>query len=166
MDRSIRPTRPDALLVVAAEHFANFFMNNMPAFAIGMAEHYDGPATPNSGKINEAWDRDFLAHWSANDQAALTAYTDEETYHQGGQGGFEIRTFIAVAGAAEGSVGKMLFYRPIPIFAVGCTVAVMQLAGGASSRSWRAGLSARVAMPPPCSGSECCWLGCNACSPA
>src|SRR5579871_3302617 len=36
-------SRPDALVVVAAEHFANFFMNNMPAFAIGMAEHYEGP---------------------------------------------------------------------------------------------------------------------------
>src|SRR6201997_3376389 len=35
--------RPDALLVVAAEHFANFFMNNMPSFAIGMAERYHGP---------------------------------------------------------------------------------------------------------------------------
>ena len=35
--------RPDALIVVAAEHFANFFMNNMPAFAVGMAESYEGP---------------------------------------------------------------------------------------------------------------------------
>src|SRR5215471_20444332 len=35
--------RPDALLVVAAEHFANFFMNNMPSFAIGMADRYSGP---------------------------------------------------------------------------------------------------------------------------
>ncbi len=26
-----------------AEHFANFFMNNMPAYAIGMADHYEGP---------------------------------------------------------------------------------------------------------------------------
>src|SRR5205823_9243205 len=35
--------RPDALVVVAAEHFANFFMNNMPSFAIGMADRYSGP---------------------------------------------------------------------------------------------------------------------------
>ena len=40
---AIEASRPDALIVVAAEHFANFFMNNMPAFAIGMADHYDGP---------------------------------------------------------------------------------------------------------------------------
>lgn len=235
--QAIAAARPDALLIVAAEHFANFFMNNMPAFAMGMADHYEGPiedeawlrirrrripgnralserlitrvmhevdvayaeewlfdhgimvplhfltpdydlpvipanincqgppltplhrayafgralrhacdavpervallgtggishwpATPNSGKINEAWDRDFLARWCANEPEALLAGTDEEIYRQGGQGGFEIRTFIAVAGAAEGAKGEVLFYRPIPIFAVGCTTAVMRLA--------------------------------------
>ena len=43
MGDDIRATQPDALVVVAAEHFANFFMNNMPAFAIGMADSYEGP---------------------------------------------------------------------------------------------------------------------------
>ena len=43
MRERLEAARPDALIVVAAEHFANFFMNNMPAFAIGMAEGYDGP---------------------------------------------------------------------------------------------------------------------------
>ena len=33
MGDDIRATKPDALVVVAAEHFANFFMNNIPAFA-------------------------------------------------------------------------------------------------------------------------------------
>ena len=60
------------------------------------------PATPDSGKINEAWDREFLARWSRNDRAALLDYNDEETYREAGQGGFEIRTFIAVAAAARG----------------------------------------------------------------
>src|SRR5579862_1911037 len=46
---AIETSRPDALIVIAAEHFANFFMNNMPAFAIGMAEHYEGPIE------DEAW---------------------------------------------------------------------------------------------------------------
>lgn len=235
--QALEAARPDALIVVAAEHFANFFMNNMPAFALGMADHYEGPiederflriarrrvpghrdlserlirrvmdevdvayaeewlldhgiavplsfltprfdlpiipanincqgpplaplhrayafgralrsaadavpervaligtgglshwpATPNSGKINEAWDREFLRRWSANDKAALLSYSDEETYREGGQGGFEIRTFIAVAGAAAASAsGEVWCYEPIPIFAVGCTVAVMHL---------------------------------------
>lgn len=235
MGEELESAKPDALVVVAAEHFANFFMNNMPAFAVGMAERYQGPiedpewlgiphrsipgnaplslrlirevmqtvdvayaeewkfdhgimvplsfltprydlpvipinincqgpplsplhrswalgealrraadrlperialvgtggishwpATPDSGKINEAWDREFLRRWQANDQPALLSYTDEATYRDAGQGGFEIRTFISVAAAARGR-GSVQYYRPIPIFAVGCTVATMDI---------------------------------------
>ena len=43
MRDEVRATEPDALIVVAAEHFANFFMDNMPSFAMGMADFYDGP---------------------------------------------------------------------------------------------------------------------------
>ncbi len=43
MRQALEATRPDALIVVAAEHFANFFMDNMPAYALGMADHYEGP---------------------------------------------------------------------------------------------------------------------------
>ena len=43
MGEALAATKPDALIVIAAEHFANFFMNNMPAYAIGMADHYEGP---------------------------------------------------------------------------------------------------------------------------
>jgi 2,3-dihydroxyphenylpropionate 1,2-dioxygenase len=232
--RQMEAARPDALIVVAAEHFANFFMNNMPAYCMGVADEYEGPiedeqwlaikrtrvpgnaslslrivggmmhdidlayaeewkfdhgimvplhfltpryelpivpvnincqgppltplhrayefgrvlrkvcdaqperialigtggishwpATPNSGVINESWDHEFLDKFVHNRRADLLAYSDEETFRQGGQGGFEIRTFIAVAGATEGATGEVLFYAPIPIFAVGCTVATM-----------------------------------------
>lgn len=236
MREAIADTRPDVIMVVAAEHFANFFMNNMPAYAVGMGESYKGPiedpdwlripvreakgnpdlgrrlvsemlntidvayceewqfdhgiivplhfldphnelpvipvnincqgppltplkrawafgeairraadsvperialvatggishwpATPDSGKINEAWDRDFLDRWVSNDRDRLLAYTDEETYRDAGQGGFEIRTFIAAAAAARGK-GTLHYFQPIPIFAVGCTVATMEIA--------------------------------------
>jgi len=83
------------------------------------------PATPDSGVINEPWDRRFLERFIANDRAALISYGDEETLRDAGQGGFEIRTFLAVAGATEGATGELMFYAPIPIFAVGCTVATM-----------------------------------------
>ncbi len=36
----LEAAKPDALIVVAAEHFANFFMNNMPAYCVGMADFY------------------------------------------------------------------------------------------------------------------------------
>jgi 2,3-dihydroxyphenylpropionate 1,2-dioxygenase len=236
MGDELATAKPDVLVIVAAEHFANFFMNNMPAFAVGMAESYEGPiedpqwlgiprtaipgnarlsqrlireimqtvdlayaeewkfdhgvmvplsfltprydlpvipvnincqgpplaplhrawalgealrratdlvperialvgtggishwpATPDSGKINENWDREFLQRWQANDKRALLSYTDEATYRDAGQGGFEIRTFISVAAAAQGR-GSVKYYRPIPIFSVGCTVATMDIA--------------------------------------
>jgi 2,3-dihydroxyphenylpropionate 1,2-dioxygenase len=43
MRHDLKASGAEALIVLAAEHFANFFMNNMPAFAIGMAETYEGP---------------------------------------------------------------------------------------------------------------------------
>ena len=237
MREALEAAHPDVLIVIAAEHFANFFMDNMPAICMGMAEHYEGPiedeawlgikhrrvpgnaalaerliksimqdidlayaqewkfdhgimvplhflsprndltvipvnincqgppliplhrcyafgralrracdaqperiaivgtggishwpATPDSGTINEAWDREFLDHFVNNRRDQLLAYSDEDTYKQAGQGGFEIRTFIALAGATEGARGEVWFYAPIPIFAVGCTVATMTVA--------------------------------------
>ncbi len=239
MRASLEAARPDAVVVVAAEHFANFFMDNMPSLALGMADRYDGPiedpawlgidrvqvpgdrdlsqrfitevmqgsdvayaeewrfdhgimvplhfltprydlpvipanincqgppllplhrawvfgeslraasdalperialvgtggvshwpATPDSGKINEPWDRDFLDRWAANDRDRLLDYADVGVYAEAGQGGFEIRTFLAVSAAARGAQGTVHFYAPIPIFAVGCTIATYALAGG------------------------------------
>ena len=43
LGESMREAKPDALILIGAEHFANFFMNNMPAYAMGMADHYEGP---------------------------------------------------------------------------------------------------------------------------
>ena len=231
----MRATRPDALIVVGAEHFGNFFMNNMPAFAIGMADEYEGPiedpqwlgiqrttapgnaalskrfitevmqtvdlayaeewkfdhaiavplhfltpaydlpvipanincqgppltplhrawafgealrraadllperiaivatgglshwpATPDSGKINADWDREFLARWCRNDRSALLSYADGPTYRDAGQGAFEIRTLIALAAAARGQ-GELRHFSQIPIFAVSCTLGVMAI---------------------------------------
>jgi len=218
--------KTDAIIVIAAEHFANFFMNNMPAYCIGMADQYEGPiedpewlkiprtkvpgnadlsqriitevmqsvdvafseewkfdhgisvplnfltpqydipiipvnincqgppltplhrawefgealrracdkvpervaivstgglshwpATPDSGKINFEWDKEFMDRFSRNDKQAMLSYTNEETYELAGQGGFEIRTYIAAAAAAKGAQAEIHFLEPIPIFA-------------------------------------------------
>lgn len=238
MRAELLAAKPDVLVVIAAEHFANFFMNNMPSFAVGMADFYDGPiedsdwlgidkvrvpgsrdiserfirgvmqtsdvsyaeewkfdhgimvplhfltpdydlpvipvnincqgppltplhrawnfgeaigeaadameervavvgtggishwpATPDSGKINQPWDRDFMDRWCRNDREALLDYDDTTVYADAGQGGFEIRTFLAVSAAVKGAQGTVQFYAPIPIFAVGCTIATYALAG-------------------------------------
>jgi aromatic ring-opening dioxygenase catalytic subunit (LigB family) len=235
--QEIEASGAEVLVVVAAEHFANFFMDNMPAFCVGIGERHEGPiedpqwlgiahteipgdpdlalrltqhimqsvdvayaqewkcdhgimvplhfltpgfdmpvipmnincqgppltplhrawafgeairaacdqspekialvgtggishwpATPDSGKINEAWDRQFLDRLMSQDKAALLSYTDEQTYLDAGQGGFEIRTYIAAAAAAKGH-GELQFYTAeLPIFAVGCTVAKFAIA--------------------------------------
>ncbi|NOX28755.1 MAG: extradiol ring-cleavage dioxygenase [Actinobacteria bacterium] len=232
MRQRLEASNPDALVVVAAEHFANFFMNNMPSYAMGMADFYEGPiedpgwlgidrvrvpgnrdlseqliksvmethdvafaeewrfdhgisvplhfltptydlpvipvnincqgppltplgrawnfgeairraadarperialigtggishwpATPDSGKINVEWDLEFMDRWCRNDRDQLLSYSDEETYLDAGQGGFEIRAHIAIAAAAAGSKGTLHYYEPIPIFSVGCGLA-------------------------------------------
>lgn len=243
MADALKAAQPDALVIIAAEHFANFFMNNMPSFAIGMSDHYEGPiedpdwlrierrripgsreisrklidgvmqsadvsyceewkfdhgimvplhhvtpnydipvipvnincqcppmtplhraygfgkamrdaidrmperiavlgtggishwpCTPDSGMINVRWDREFLERWCLNDPAALLDYTDEQTYLDAGQGGYEIRTFIAAAGVGRGARGEIWCYEPIPVFACGATIGVMDIEGGRTGR--------------------------------
>ena len=84
------------------------------------------PATPDSGKVNWEWDQQFMDRWCRNDKDAMLSYTDAQTYLEAGQGGFEIRTFLAVAAAARGQ-GHVLHCKPIPIFAVSCTAATMEV---------------------------------------
>lgn len=36
-------SRPDLLLVITPEHWANFFLDKMPAFCLGMAQEFAGP---------------------------------------------------------------------------------------------------------------------------
>lgn len=232
---AIEAAQPDALFIVSAEHFANFFNNNMPTFSVGMGDHYEGPiedpswlgipktpvpgckglsqkivelllqetdvgfaeewkfdhgimvplhhVTPNydlpvipanincqvppltplkrayhfgqslrrafdsiperiallgtggtshwpcipdSGKINHEWDEEFLRRWSRHDVAAMTAYKDQDIIRDAGAGALEIRTSIAVAGAAGGE-GRIAFYQPVPEFACGCLIGSMAL---------------------------------------
>ena len=234
--REIEDSGAEALCVMAAEHFGNFFMDNMPAYCVGIGESYTGPiedpdwlkipkttipgapdlgrrliteimqtidtayaeewrfdhgimvplhfltpeynlpvipvnincqgppltplhrawtfgeavrraadavpekiavvgtggishwpATPDSGKINEAWDREFLDRLERYDKDALLSYNDEDIYREAGQGGFEIRTYIAAAAAAGGPCDVQFFTSELPIFAVSCTVGRFQI---------------------------------------
>jgi 2,3-dihydroxyphenylpropionate 1,2-dioxygenase len=57
----------------------------------------------------------------------MLAYTDKNSYLDAGQGAFEIRTFMTISAATSGLPGTIHFYKPIPIFAVGCTIATIDL---------------------------------------
>lgn len=41
--RAFDKAKPDVLVVVAPDHFTNFFVDNMPPFCIGLNERYEGP---------------------------------------------------------------------------------------------------------------------------
>lgn len=56
--------RPDALIVVTAEHFTNFFLSNLPTFAVGTATWYDMPATDRFARFLRIARRRYPGHAS------------------------------------------------------------------------------------------------------
>lgn len=86
------------------------------------------PAAPLSGKVAVEWDKAFLDAMARNDRENLIRYTDAEIERDGGPGGHEIRTWITVAGACEGSSGNVDFYTPLPSFAIGGAAIEMTVA--------------------------------------
>ena len=49
--RRLEAARPDVLVVVSPEHWANFFLDHMPSFCIGLADEYSGPTDEEFVKI-------------------------------------------------------------------------------------------------------------------
>ncbi|MES2260261.1 MAG: 2,3-dihydroxyphenylpropionate 1,2-dioxygenase [Pseudomonadota bacterium] len=43
LGRRITAARPDVLVMIGADHWANFFLSNMPGIALGCGELHDGP---------------------------------------------------------------------------------------------------------------------------
>jgi aromatic ring-opening dioxygenase catalytic subunit (LigB family) len=233
---------PDVIVALTVEHWANFFLNNMPAFCIGRAEYYDGPVeewlkipkarvagdpllaqelidaflegnfdpsysdellldhatmlplhflnpqmvlpivpvfintltTPmpsprrcfafgrflgetlmhsskrvavistgglshwpgeaKHGKINVAFDRNFLKILASDDRKQLAQYTHEEIKTAAGSGGHEIRTWIALAGALPNWPAEVIDYQPIVPWATGCALVVFNPPGGTSAQ--------------------------------
>jgi len=46
LGKRIAEARPDVLIVVAPDHWSNFFLDNVPAVCIGVGEANDGPPEP------------------------------------------------------------------------------------------------------------------------
>lgn len=60
--RRLAALRPDAVIAVSVEHFTNFSLANLPAFAIGVAPDYLGPATPEMGEFLRIAQRRYPGH--------------------------------------------------------------------------------------------------------
>ena len=46
LGRRIASGRPDVIVVIGADHWANFFLDNMPGIALGVGAAHDGPPEP------------------------------------------------------------------------------------------------------------------------
>ena len=46
LGRRLQQARPDVLIVVSPDHWSNFFLDNVPAVCIGVAEAHAGPPEP------------------------------------------------------------------------------------------------------------------------
>jgi aromatic ring-opening dioxygenase catalytic subunit (LigB family) len=42
----LKAVKPDVLIIVSPDHWVNFFLNNIPAFCVGIGEEHDGPPEP------------------------------------------------------------------------------------------------------------------------
>jgi aromatic ring-opening dioxygenase catalytic subunit (LigB family) len=60
--RRIDGLAPDALVVVSVEHFTNFSLANLPAFAITTAASYLGPVTAEMGQFLNLEQQDYPGH--------------------------------------------------------------------------------------------------------
>lgn len=89
----------------------------------GGLSHWVG--LPESGNINTAFDRDFIARLESGDPARLTDYTRDQI-DSAGNGAHEIRTWLVAAGAA-GTAFDVLAYEPVPAWLTGTAVAAARL---------------------------------------
>ena len=87
----------------------------------GGSSHW--PCTPDSGKINEAWDHALLDHLLNKRKHALLDYDEDQAYRDAGQGAGEMRTSVCVAAACTDQVGETWFSAAIPAYATTCTIA-------------------------------------------
>lgn len=86
--------------------------------ASGGISHWVG--TPETGRINPEWDRHVLDHIARADVEPLLALTHADIERDGGNGGQEIRNWVALLGAVPGWKGELLAYEPVAEWITGC----------------------------------------------
>lgn len=91
--------------------------------ATGGLSHWVG--LPESGQVNEDFDRDFLARLVAGDPERLVDY-DPADIDAAGNGAHEIRTWLVAAGAAQVPF-DVLAYEPVPAWLTGTSIAAARL---------------------------------------
>jgi protocatechuate 4,5-dioxygenase beta chain/2,3-dihydroxyphenylpropionate 1,2-dioxygenase len=109
--------------MVRAAVEAQSMAQRVVVLATGGLSHAVG--MPESGTIDESFDRTFLRRLEAGDWQGLTAYSDPQI-DRAGNGAHEIRSWIVAAGVA-GTPFTTLAYEPVPAWLTGTAVAAAQL---------------------------------------
>lgn len=91
--------------------------------ATGGLSHWVG--MPNSGQVNEEFDRDFLERLESGDVDRLVDYTADEI-NAAGNGAHEIRAWLVAAGAAQAPFDTLV-YEPVPEWLTGTSVVAARL---------------------------------------
>jgi hypothetical protein len=110
--------------------FVGSFIRARPAteriavLATGGLSHWVG--TPETGRVNPEWDHWVLEHVARADVDALLRLTPAEIERDGGNGGQEIRNWIALLAAVPGWKGEVLAYEPVSEWITGCATVWMQ----------------------------------------
>ncbi len=104
--------------------FVGSFIRARPAgervalLASGGISHWVG--TPETGRINPEFDHRVLDHVARADVEPLLGLTWADVERDGGNGGQEIRNWVALLGAVPGWKGEVLAYEPVDEWITGC----------------------------------------------
>ena len=97
--------------------------NGLSVITVPKEEFYQGRIERvtkiESGPVNEQWDREFLQLITNGDYETLRNWSYEEIEENGGNGGQEIRNWIALLGAVQNLEADVVYYEPIPEWVTG-----------------------------------------------
>lgn len=84
------------------------------------------PGRPEMGRINEAFDQEFLELLSRGEGKRTADWSNEFIEENAGNGGLEIRNWIFTSAAAGDAGGKSLYYEPIRRWSTGMSAFVFE----------------------------------------
>ncbi|MDX3906298.1 MAG: hypothetical protein QHC78_11465 [Pigmentiphaga sp.] len=90
----------------------------------GGLSHWVG--MPETGRINQAFDRRFLDDFAAGHFDAIAAWDAEEVVRSAGNGAAEIRNWLLAAGAAQARSARVLAYEPVAAWVTGIAVTELE----------------------------------------
>ncbi|MCW5668769.1 MAG: hypothetical protein KIT86_03845 [Hydrogenophaga sp.] len=90
----------------------------------GGISHWVG--TPQTGTINEAFDRQFLGDFTQGRFEDIARWDSDEVIRTAGNGAAEIRNWLVAAGAFGARTARSLAYEPVRAWSTGIGVLEMQ----------------------------------------